>query len=96
MPEKVETGYVQWQSDCHFCNSHKGPNLAGIDPATGKLVVLFNPRSQKWGRHFRWDGPHLIGRTAIGRATIVVLAMNGLVRVALRAALIADGLFPPS
>src|SRR6266568_2301525 len=23
MPQRVETGYVQWQSDCHFCNSVK-------------------------------------------------------------------------
>lgn len=80
---------------CLRCNSHKGPNLAGIDPATGTLAVLFNPRRHKWSRHFRWDGAFLIGRTRIGRTTIVVLAMNDPVRIVLRAALIADGLFPP-
>jgi 5-methylcytosine-specific restriction endonuclease McrA len=57
---------------CLFCNKHKGPNIAGIDPQSRRLVRLFHPRRDKWSRHFRWDGPALIGRTAIGRATIIV------------------------
>ena len=39
-------------------------------------MPLFNPRRQKWDRHFRWDGPLLVGRTAIGRTTIRVLQIN--------------------
>jgi hypothetical protein len=61
---------------CHQDNLRKGPNLTGIDPATKKLTKLFNPRRHKWTYHFRWDGPILIGRTAIGRATAAVLGMN--------------------
>ena len=80
---------------CHHCNLHKGPNLAGIDPRTGKMVRLFHPRRHKWAWHFRWDGPVLVGRTAIGRATVDVLAMNLPERVALREELIEDGVFPP-
>ena len=37
---------------CFRCNSHKGPNLAGIDPRTGALVRLFNPRADRWREHF--------------------------------------------
>jgi hypothetical protein len=81
---------------CFADNHHKGPNLGGIDPKTGKKVWLFHPRRHKWSRHFRWDGPVLVGRTAIGRATIAVLAINLSHRVAQRAALIAEGVFPPS
>jgi hypothetical protein len=80
---------------CLADNNHKGPNLAGVDPRTGKRVWLFHPRRQKWSRHFRWKGPLLIGRTPVGRATVVVLAMNLPHRVAQRAALIAEGVFPP-
>src|SRR5215204_7585517 len=58
---------------CSACNKYKGPNLAGIDPRTRKKVWLFNPRRQTWDRHFRWRGPVLMGRTAIGRATVRVL-----------------------
>lgn len=81
---------------CLLCNSHKGPNIAGIDPLSSKLVPLFNPRRHKWERHFRWDGPLLIGRTPMGRATVVVLAMNDVLRVSFRLTLMAEGLFPPA
>jgi HNH endonuclease len=80
---------------CLHDNSHKGPNIAGIDPLTRKLTKLFNPRRHKWERHFRWDGPYLIGRTAIGRTTIVVLAMNHSDVIRVRRSLIEEGLFPP-
>jgi hypothetical protein len=83
---------------CLHCNRHKGPNLAGIDRITSrtKLVRLFNPRRHKWGRHFRWDGPYLVGRTPIGRVTVTVLALNDPVRVALREELIEERVFPPA
>jgi hypothetical protein len=80
---------------CFADNHHKGPNLAGIDDKTGRRAWLFNPRRQKWERHFRWKGPVLIGRTPVGRATIAVLQINSVHRVAQRAALIAEGVFPP-
>jgi hypothetical protein len=79
---------------CLADNNHKGPNLAGIDPKSGKRTWLFNPRRHKWARHFRWQGPILVGRTPIGRTTIVVLAINLPHRVAQRAALIDEGVFP--
>jgi hypothetical protein len=84
------------QHACSFCNNHKGPNVAGVDPATKKVVPLFNPRRHKWHRHFRWDGPVLLGRTPAGRATVVVLEINLPDRVAFRQGLIDEGVFPPS
>jgi hypothetical protein len=81
---------------CHQDNLHKGPNLTGIDPVTKKLTRLFNPRRHKWSRHFRWDGPILVGRTAIGRTTPAVLGMNLPHRIILREALIAAGRALPS
>jgi hypothetical protein len=79
---------------CFHCNSYKGPNLAGIDPNTNQVVRLFSPRRHKWERHFRWDGPALRGRTDVGRATVAVLRINLPHRVAHRAALIGERLFP--
>ena len=80
---------------CDRCNLHKGPNLSGIDPYSRKVVRLFYPRRMKWARHFRWEGPLLIGRTSIGRVTIAVLQMNDDERVKVRMSLIDEGLFPP-
>ncbi|MBV9123403.1 MAG: HNH endonuclease [Planctomycetes bacterium] len=79
---------------CFSCNSFKGTNLAGIDPKTKKVVPLFNPRRHSWRRHFRWDGPVLIGRTPYGRATVATLRINLDHRVAYRQALIDEGVFP--
>src|ERR1700680_3623731 len=33
---------------CCFCNRYKGPNLSGIDPSSGEVALLFNPRQQLW------------------------------------------------
>jgi len=80
---------------CLHCNSHKGPNIAGLDRQTKKLTKLFNPRRHQWQRHFRWDGPYLVARTAVGRVTIAVLALNAAEVIEVRHALIEEGLFPP-
>lgn len=79
---------------CIHCNSHKGPNIAGRDRVTRKLVPLFNPRRHSWSYHFRWDGPYLRGRSPIGRVTVAVLNMNGSFLVQLREQLIAEGRSP--
>jgi hypothetical protein len=77
---------------CLHCNKHKGPNIAGFDPLTGQLIPLFHPRHQRWKRHFAWDGPILLGRTRIARATIRVLAINDPDAVAFRAELMDEGI----
>jgi hypothetical protein len=86
---------MKWQSTCHFCNRHKDPNIAGVDPKTRRIVPLFNPRRHKWSRHFRWDGPVLVGKTPAGRATVGVLKINLDHRVGFRRELIEEGGFPP-
>ena len=79
---------------CHRCNLKKGPNLSGVDPLTEEIAPLFHPRRQMWSRHFRWNGPHLIGLTKSGRATIAVLDMNEPQRVQLRSRLMDEGEWP--
>lgn len=78
------------------CNNHKGPNIAGIDDESNQVTRLFHPRRDSWDEHFRWDGPVLVGRTAIGRATVAVLEIDLPHRVAHRQALIEEGAFPVS
>ena len=81
---------------CGFCNRHKGPNLAGIDPKTGELTRLFHPRKDRWRVHFRRHGATIVGLTPVGRATVRVLAMNHTVQLIVRRALIAEGISPSS
>jgi hypothetical protein len=61
---------------CVQCNSNKGPNLASIDPVTDALTLLFNPRLHQWADHFSIAGERIMGRTPMGRATVMVLNMN--------------------
>ena len=70
---------------CSWCNSHKGPNLSGIDPVTQDLVSLYNPRNENWNDHFEMEGAVVVGLTAVGRATIQVLQMNSAGQVLQRA-----------
>ena len=79
---------------CYHCNLHKGPNIAGKDPATRRITRLFHPRRDVWQDHFRWRGPKLLGRTPVGRTTIAVLDINNEAYVLVRKALIEAGLFP--
>jgi hypothetical protein len=79
---------------CLRCNRHKGPNIAGTDPATGAPVRLFHPRLDVWREHFEWTGAILAGRTTIGRVTIQVLAINNPDFLAMRKALIDEHVFP--
>lgn len=71
---------------CRGCNAAKAAQVEALDPRTRRLVQLFNPRTQGWADHFRWsrDGTRVIGRTAVGRATVVALRMNDEFRVVAR------------
>jgi 5-methylcytosine-specific restriction endonuclease McrA len=39
---------------CQWCNLSKGPNLTGLDPQTGDVFRLFNPRVDKWDERTVW------------------------------------------
>src|SRR5688572_8613546 len=61
---------------CFNNNVHKGSNIAGLDPETGKLTRLYHPRQDVWADHFAWNGPEIAGLTDVGRTTVDVLNMN--------------------
>jgi len=73
---------------CHRCNLCKGPNLTGVDPHSGELVHLFNPRRDQWAEHFLLHGVRIIGITSVGRATIHLLSMNDPRRLELRSEIV--------
>lgn len=82
---------------CRACNVHKSNHTHAFDPQTGRKVRLFNPRSQRWSRHFQWsqDGTLILGRTACGRATVLALNLNSLVAITVRRNWVAAGWHPP-
>lgn len=76
---------------CYYCNSFKGPNIAGWIDDTDEVVRLFHPRKHRWDEHFAWSGSMLLPKTAIGRATIGVLEINHPDAVAVRGELFDPG-----
>jgi HNH endonuclease len=69
---------------CVSCSLRKWARLAAIDPETGAEFPLFNPRTQSWAEHFRWEAETVVPLTAIGRATIAALAINRSLILAIR------------
>ena len=82
---------------CRLCNSYKAAQTHARDPQTGHLIRLFNPRLQRWERHFAWsdDGTHIVGHTSTGRATVVALQLNNTIAVEVRRAWVRAGWHPP-
>jgi hypothetical protein len=80
---------------CPGCNLHKSDRVQVTDNETGQTVPLFHPRQQQWTEHFEWDEFQLVGRTAIGRATISALRLNDPRRAKIRQAERMFDLFPP-
>ncbi|NEQ96240.1 MAG: HNH endonuclease [Cyanothece sp. SIO2G6] len=63
---------------CQGCNGHKHTATQAIDPINGDRTSLFNPRIHQWPEHFAWDQncSVVLGKTAIGRATVERLRLN--------------------
>jgi hypothetical protein len=82
---------------CPHCNGAKGVRIEAPDPQSGRMVPLFNPRTDVWSAHFVWaDGGALIeGITPIGRATVAALKMNHPDIVSARRLWIDVGWHPP-
>ena len=79
---------------CFCCNRHKGSDVASIEPESGELVRLFNPRTDLGSEHFRLQGGRIEWRTPIGEATVRLLGFNLLERILEREVLRAEGKYP--
>jgi hypothetical protein len=80
---------------CPPCNLSKSNRTEAVEPEDGATYPLFNPRSDSWPTHFRWEGYLLVGNTGLGRATALLLNVNHFRRVLIRQAEQLFGLFPP-
>lgn len=92
-----ETTFENLCLACRPCNEYKGDSTQTVDPLSGDVTSLFNPRLQDWHTHFEWapDGTRVVGRTMIGRATIVALRMNNQTVVSARQRWVIAGWHPP-
>lgn len=83
---------------CSICNGHKSEKIAALDPESGQVVRLFNPRADDWKTHFKWsdDGLKVIGITPIGRATVIALHLDDdPIAILVRSLWVEAGWHPP-
>lgn len=82
---------------CAWCNSYKGAKIRSVDSQTDEEVLLYNPRTQTWHEHFRWqeNGFEITGRTPTGRATVAALNMNNEYILPARRQWVLAGWHPP-
>ena len=80
---------------CPSCNLHKSNRVLVQSPDGGVMVPLFNPRTDNWDDHFRWDGYNITGLTPVGAATVAALVLNHDRRIKIRQAEELFNLFPP-
>lgn len=79
---------------CVFCNLHKGSDIASISPETGELVRFYDPRNDRWNKHFRLNGAEIVPISDIGEATVRILKINSEDRLLERQLLINLGRYP--
>lgn len=79
---------------CAQCNRFKGSDIASLDPDSGELVFLYNPRTQHWSTHFQIDGFVIVPLTSVARATANLLQFNQIDRLLLRQELVSQGKYP--
>ncbi len=82
---------------CQYCNNLKYTAIHAIDPATGNMVNIYNPRKDIWTDHFEWYDNFTIirGISSTGRATENRLKLNRIGLVNLRKVLFETGFHPP-
>ena len=83
---------------CSVCNNFKGERINALDPVSGEVVALFNPRRHIWTEHFAWSSPgdEVMGLTSTGRATVIALQLNRELLVEARRIWVGAGLHPPT
>ncbi|HEX6800655.1 MAG TPA: HNH endonuclease signature motif containing protein [Ktedonobacterales bacterium] len=81
---------------CFRCNRLKGSDLSSIDPQTGTITRLYNPRTDRWIEHFRLlTDAAIVAQSAIGRTTLDFLDMNDPELRGLRGVLMQQGRYAP-
>jgi 5-methylcytosine-specific restriction endonuclease McrA len=89
----TDDGNLAWT--CFVCNRGKGSDLSSIDIETGKLIPLFNPRTDRWSEHFRLDRDgRIVPLTDVGRVTEYLLKFNRPEHVELRRTLVKARRYP--
>jgi hypothetical protein len=82
---------------CGSCNRRKAQAIKAVDPATGQLSSLFNPRVDAWYDHFAFDpdSRRIFGTSETGRTTVARFSLNRPFLLESRRSWFETGWYPP-
>lgn len=83
---------------CQGCNGYKSTKTEAFDVISQTTARFYNPRKDVRSEHFAWseDSTEIIGKTAKGRVTVIILKLNRQRVVNLRRVLVLAGEHPPN
>ena len=89
------TGGTGFVGGALACRMLERGDIGSLHAESGDFVRLFNPRTDRWGEHFRLEGAIIEPLTGVGAVTVDVLRLNSFERVLEREALVEAGRYPP-
>lgn len=81
---------------CALCNNRKASDISSVDPETGEIVPLFNPRLDQWSEHLQIMDGVIVPLTSTGRVTVRLLQLNRPEHIEERRLLLKAGILPSS
>lgn len=78
---------------CMYCNRWKASDVGTVLLPNNEFIRFFNPRTDDWKEHFKWDELEIVPLTKIGAATIKMLDLNHFERIMERQILKEAGRF---
>lgn len=61
---------------CVNCNRSKGSDIGSLHPASGQFLRFYNPRIDRWAKHFRLVDAHIEATTPRGEVRAKILNFN--------------------
>lgn len=79
---------------CPHCNQHKGSDFATLLNDFTGVVLLYNPRTDRWDTHFDATEGEIIAKTRTRQASIKIFRFNQPDLIILRRLLSQTGRYP--
>ena len=79
-----QTELINLAYACFNCNRNIGSDIGSIHWPTNQYIRFFNPRTDLWSEHFRFEKQYIVASTDIGWVTERIFRFNDVKRLSER------------